>query len=623
MDKKKELFETDFDDIFSKGAEISKSVETSKSSTEDTPAPEKLENSKKIKRKKDKVETKLSRFRDKVFKKRTLRNWIELGVMVVLAIVLIASIVYKKILEEEIENEIVFAKVGKSIGNTPNYIYINKDVHDITVPSLKKILFDNEKTILYFNKNIDLNDYIIFLIDEYGNYYSKFEANTESLEFKIATLEPVKKEIKRFEVVVLDRYDKFDHFFNVKLDKKIDIKNSKYSLGDYYVKNIDKRSKIKLSNAVFSQSASTTTLFVPKGSKDVKFRYGLDYVDDKYIDKKINLIENKNYLNIYEDQSKSYEIRRLGGTMHKISFEPLKMLNNKIRIEITGLFIEYYVNKTFNVRDLLLRNIDDYKFELDNYEVRLEGLRQYGDYNVLVADAIDLTKVQEFEDRKKEAENKRNAKRPIRNIYDDIEEEKIEIEEIEFNEDDAKVSVYIKAYLEVFKDEEFYRVYGEPKVKKEGTDIVFFDERLKGLTSRDFKLVIENVAFKEETGIIDIDVNTLDEEAPPAVFVKYKEFADEYFGNQIGGKLTPELAKELKGDIESIIFNEKQWLLISYIANRDEVIAIVLEEWHGETDKEYIRYNAEHEVTIRNINGELILLKDILHNKPELKIRYK
>lgn len=560
----------------------------------------------------------------KNFDEKRFKRLLMVILFLFVALVTTVMVLRSKMLKSKVEEDIVKITQNDFVANLPSYIYVNQDiVIDGKSVLLKKILVDVESTFLFFDMEetiTNFGEFSLFIVDENNKFYgTKSDEVIVSTNETVVPLKRLNEGIEEFTLHIVSVYSGEEVVIPFKSDKELKVPYGKYTNSIVSIKDPDSDIALSLLNSVFSPAYSTLNFLLESDEES-----GYEYIlGSENVQEKINLYENgKKVLSIAASDSHT-TIDDVETEIIKIEYNPVKNLSSKIEIEIPEIFKSFSIDKVFQTRELFLKEIKDYHtIKVDNYDINLEGMKRYDDKIVLVAHAIDTDYY--------------NRTYPVvevvksKNIYDPIVEPP-EPPVVDKTDGADRVEVYLDCTLLVHKEGETpFELTGEIMTSKEGTDILFTDERLIDTTSKDYDVRIDNVRFKQSNYSIQLDLKELDTELEEEISSKI-EFVETSMINRLRYKSSELVNSSVKGFSNEILNDSGimnfytptevlkparyDVLVTSYIYRNDNFIFIVDEQWHGVTKKGVENYVISHEIRVGEVDGELQIIKDeILEN---------
>ncbi len=567
----------------------------------------------------------LSKYRDiKNLTERRFYNITKIILVVFLLLIMGVTTLQRTTLKNRVEKDIIMIKQSEFVSNLPSYIYIKKVIDlDGEAITLEKMLIDSDTTIFYFDpgySEIAMDEYVIYVVDENNKYYGAKNAEVEFFEGEyIIPIKQLEEGIEQFSLHIVSSRSEEDKTLSFKLEDGLKIPPAKYANGDISI-NYSEGVSLNLINAHFSPAYSSLD-FLLETDDASSFRY---VVGHGGTEEKVILYENGIRLRSIKSTEKIYNVEDEDANIISIDFNPVKNLNSVIEIVISEVYKKYEVNKIFDTRELLLREIQDYHtIKLGEHDINFEGMRRFDDRVVLVAHAVDTKYYDKIYEQPEIVQSK--------NIYDPI-IEPMEPPQIDKSDPYAdRVTIFVDATLTVqLEGEETFQIEGEIRTSKNGTDIVFADDRLKNTTSKNYELKINNILFREDDFQLRLNLDELsyelDEETKQNL-----DFITNSLKSRLKYKSKEKILSRVSGFSDEILDN---WNVMKYYSPVDVVsparydvaidsyvyrdgmfIAIVAEQWNAVTEEGFQYYNAIHEIHVKEVDGKLQIIKDNIIEK--------
>ncbi len=499
-------------------------------------------------------------------------------------------------------------------------VIVNKDLKLYKdVVSLGKITFDSENTVFYFDTAIDFKDkYRASLLDSSNRYYPMnyhFMENlpTSSLG-RVVAFAPLPDGTRRFKLEIIDNYTSEEISFYFELDRNL----YKQSTLKVFATSREEDEKVKFENVIAAESMTSINYSLLWPDEE-SYYYGID----DYGTGTATLTHNMNTVPLRTGEMVSYEFIKDNLLLLEGNYTPLSNYNGILKIVMSNIYKIYDINKEYNTRDILLKKAM-IELKLDDYTLVIEGMDKRDDMAVLVyhvsndlyGKSVDSTNNEqggEVEDASKLQESIKKSKQ----IY----------YEQPYNEPrllsllDAEIIITNGEWEgDIIKVKQTY-------VGQQGGDLVFQDNRLEGLTSRDFEVRINKVKIKDAEYHAEINLD----------YIRESEHEDDYvedaisdikkaFDKRLSFKSGEITKSKITGFEKSILirpdFNEyysphdlvsKAYYgsnIVSTAVTGNIVHAIVVEEWRGKKKDEFLFTSYEHEV-VYDVEKQLIIYDKI------------
>lgn len=499
------------------------------------------------------------------------------GVIGVLLIAIIATVivVFTTIMENspkkntsQKENPVIEQPAYKA--NDANFIYVSQKAFlDENEFRLSKVLIDSTATLFYFENNIDIQKYDIFLSDDRDSFYgmdlSSFTIDTtnnanESLKGTILSFEPINANARSIKLSVINPSTGEKADFQFKIANGIKSTPVKY----VYNKSVtDEKTNvcINIESAVFSSAGSRFEYSIVPPVGNFSIYQGKDAKSTG-----VSMREGGSDVAVFRKKPLVTDFDDDNIILGRMDFQPVKDLNSKVEVVFNDLYKKYSVNRDIPIEQI--GGAEGYTVDFENYRLILEGFAYSSDKAVLVLHTEDKN----IAVNEQESEN-------INRIESKI---------------DAELLIASSSGMEVV-------LKGTSQTAPYGTDMVFYlndvqKEFISNMQSKNMVLRLNAVLLKTNDLKVDIDLSKIDENKPD-IHQDAEESIAKIFEDRLAYKSGEKSIEAIRGfsdelKADSTIFEDYtpksleekanySAQVISAAIKDDKLYAVVQEVWKG------------------------------------------
>ncbi len=456
-------------------------------------------------------------------------------ILILLILIMSIALSYLIIKRNNLEMNTKRIKIEQpvNVANGSNYIFVDAKlkIEDENL-EIKKIRLDSQELAVYLDKPVDFEKYKFHVLDdqlnryyETTNYDQKFVKGQETK----LTFEPLLVDTKKFSVRVENIETGYFAETIFELEEPL-----KYPLAKYYYNVAPVDPSLYVSSSVFS-SAFTKTVLVANGEKE-----DIESIAKGNIEKGNLYINHKNEdvpINSGEIDYAYFEEYNKGISV--IQNNPLKSLQGSVKFGAKNVNKQKKVDANLDVFSLNMgKKVKD---NIDDNSVTLEGIYNYDGVVVIPMHGEKVNAIPS------------NPKV----TYDVTSTGRYEPKVIEATDDETynQIAVQMDATLTA-KDEngEEFEVVGECKVGVGGTDVIFQDERLKGVSLNDMEIFVRSYSTVEDGFERTLNLQYVQNE-PKNTDDEFKQFVKESFESRLKYKSKEITKNYITGFDENITTN--------------------------------------------------------------------
>lgn len=420
-----------------------------------------------------------------------------------------------------------------TLTNGSNYIFIDAKlkIEDENL-EIKKIRLDSQELAVYLDKPIDFRKYKFHILDD--NLYRYYETTDYDQKFVKGSeaklsFEPLEVDTQKFSIRVENIETGYFAETIFELEEPL-----KYPLTKYYYNTNPVDQSLYVGSTVFS-SAYTKTVLVAEGEeKDVEniakgnIEQGNLYIKHKNVD--VPIISSDIDYAYFEEYKKGISI---------IENAPLDALQGNIEFGAKNVSKQQTVDSELNIFDLSMGK--KVTGNIENNVITLEGIYNYDGIVVIPMSGVKENAIP--------SNPKVSYEVSTTGKYVPMLTEAID--EVTYN----KIAVRMDAVL-ISKDEngEEFEVAANCKVGIGGTDAVFEDERLKGKSLNDMKIVVKKYMTVENGFKRNLNLQYV-QNIPKNTDDDFKEFVKESFKTRLKYKSKEITKNYITGFSDSVVTN--------------------------------------------------------------------
>ncbi len=465
--------------------------------------------------------------------RKKFQNVFRLLILLVLVMSVVLSFAIIQRNKAEMDTKRIKISQPSSVSNSSNYIFVDAKlkIEDESL-EIKKLRLDSQELAVYLDKPVDFQKYKFHVLDE--NLYRYYETTNYDQKFVKGseaklTFEPLDAGSEKFSIRVENIETGYFAETIFVLEAPL-----KYPQTKYYYNTTPLNTDLYISSTIFS-SAFTKTVLVGVGKKE-----DVENIAKANIENGNLYIKHKNELvpvNSGEVEYAYFDEYGKGISIFKNT--PLDSLQGNVEFGAKMVSKQQTVNTELNIFDLNMgKKVNG---NIGNNVITLEGIYNYDGIVVIPMSGV------------KENAVPSNPKV----VYDITPTGKYEPMLIEATDDVSfnQIAVRMDAVL-ISKDDkgEEFEVKADCKVGVGGTDVVFEDERLKGKSYNDMKIIVNNYSTVEDGFKKGLNLQYV-QTIPKNTDEEFKTFVKESFRSRLKYKSKEITKSYITGFSENVVTN--------------------------------------------------------------------
>lgn len=476
---------------------------------------------------------------------------------------------------------------------------------------LRKVIFDDERTVFVFDEAINFTDkYNAEIIDdEDKSYYVDQYAMrilSDNYSGQVLVMQPLDDGVRSFELILEDKLNGDKYKFNFILSEFLD--KPEY-IQEYNVTN-NYESGLNIDSFISSASGSVLNYSIDSS----KTPYTYKIIDG--VGMTSGVYEGMTILPSISNGTQVYDFPNQDLTLYQQAVSVPKTFDDEFKFKASDIFKSYDVNKSYT-RNQIQNGV---QINVGQYSLNIEDIRKSGDTAVLVYHCID----NDYVDNNDTEEDTYGAKEDVVATKPNY-----SVEEISTNNSNR-----VYAYLDldiVIKDKDGNITQTisptEFHIGDEGADILFTDDRLNDVVGN-FEVRINSINIRDKEYEASIDLTNyyqdLDNNEQYSENLENIELAFEsrlaYKATVLPKNLIVDFSDRILQDSTLMSYYEPVYLeepakysanIITSSFKDGNIYAIVEEDFIGKTKDENIHMNTDHRV-IYDTNSKKIIFDEII-----------
>ncbi len=547
-------------------------------------------------------------------KRRKFKNLFRILIFIILIMSIVLSFLIIRRNNDEMDTKRVKISQPENVSNGSNYIFVDAKIkiEDENL-EIKKLRLDSQELAVYLDKPVDFDKYKFHVLDDNLNrYYETTDYDQKFVkgqETKL-TFEPLAVDTEKFSIRVENIETGYFAETIFELEEPL-----KYPLAKYYYNTDPADPSLYVNSSVFS-SAFTKTVLVADGEKE-----DVESIAKSNIEKGNLYIKHKNEdvpINSGEIDYAYFDEYDKGISIVKNN--PLDGLQGNIEFGAKNVNKQKTINENLDIYSLNMgKKITD---NIDSNKVTLEGIYNYDGIVVIPMHG--------------EKEDAIPSNPTV--TYNVTPSGKVEPLITEATDDETydQIAVEMDAVLTATDEHgEEFEVVGDCKVGVGGTDVVFEDERLQGVSLNDMEIYVRNFSTVEDGFSRVLNLQYV-QNTPKNTDDEFKEFVKESFVSRLKYKskeITKSYITGFAPDVTTNFLESGLYVpvdtmttayysvnLVGYAVEDSTYYAIVDESWVAKgKDGVVMRMENRHKIVAEKEGREYEIVYDKIMTDEELK----